>query len=111
MTVDYILAAHSHIHELVTGSMVLSSRQYDVGNGLGVVVECMVMHPKRLISPTSFVRSAKKKGLIGSGTPDACNRNKLIVAYVTVADRSAELCIKGTNEGHLRVEVRFKGNV
>jgi hypothetical protein len=107
MLIDYVKEAHNHIANLIAGVMFISTNEYN--NEPSKLVRCEVTHPKRTIDPTSFVRSAKKQGLIANGTHDACNRNKFIVAYVTVADGSAELCIKGTNQGHLEVEVRFKG--
>lgn len=93
--------AHQHIKDLISGAEIVSSREYEN------VVDCHVVHPKRKIDPTSFVRQAKKKGLIVGSIPSASNRNKIIVAYITVADRSAELCCKTTNEGPVHVQVRF----
>jgi len=98
-----IALAHGYIEQLVAGAEIVSTRETDHA------VDCMVVHPKRKIDPTSFARAAKKYSLIVGCTPSASNRNKLIVAYITVADRSAELCVKGTNEGPVHVEVRFRG--
>jgi hypothetical protein len=52
------------------------------------------------------VNKAKKLGLNGYGTRGATGPT-LIVGYVDM-NETTELCIKGTNEGHIHVEVRYK---
>lgn len=96
---------HAHVKDLIAGVEILDTQEH-TGNGFHTVV-CMVAHPKREIDATSFVRSAKKKGLIGSGTPSASNRNKLIVGYVTMAD-GLTLRVKRCDRPGIEVYCSFK---
>lgn len=97
-----VATALSLIEQLIKGVKINSFREQEHA------VVFLVEHPKRKIDPTSFVRAAKKLGWIAGGTPSASNRNKIIVAYITPPDRTTELCVKGTTEGPIHVEVRFK---
>lgn len=95
--------AHAHIRQLIAGVEFKSTRDSSPDR-----VNCLVTHPKREINTTSFVRAAKKQGLNVGATPSASNRNEYIVAYITMADKSAELLVKGTNDGPIYIDVTFK---
>lgn len=96
--------ATAYIEQLVTGAQI--THMSESSNSTTTVVTCCVTHPKRKLTPSSFTNKAKKLGMTTYGTRGATGPT-LIVAYVNVSD-TTELCIKGSNEGHMNVEVRTK---
>ena len=96
--------AQAFIEQLVPGVEYLHMRE--ASNEFSTVVDVTLKHPKRKLTPSSFANKAKKLGLNAYGTRGATGPT-LIVAYVNMNDKT-ELCIKGTNEGHMNVEVRTK---
>lgn len=101
---DHTQRALNHVASLVPGLNPASIKERS-GNGR-VCVEFEAQHPKRVVTPGTFLRVGKKLGLNSVGIPSASNRNNPIVVYVHI-DCTTEIIIKGNNSGTLTIEVRM----
>ncbi len=104
MTTEQIQFAIDCVQKLVPAAVCEYTRVEEFATGR--TVHLHVNHPKRGLTPDTFMRAGKKFNMASYGTRSATGRHH-IVAYVNF-DANTELKVSIQADGAVNVEVRTK---